>query len=83
MDGMCGEMKFDEQKSYEVCILDKLVDKIRKKMERASLKEDMYREKHGPNPTENYNYYGGWSLGYWEGMLSVCEDILDALEKMK
>lgn len=30
-----------------------------------------------PFNTENYTCHGGWSKGFWEGRLSVLEDLLD------
>lgn len=39
------------------------------------------KESHGDNPTETHNYYGGHSLGYWEGKLSAYQNILDEIEE--
>ena len=36
-----------------------------------------------PFNNENYTCYGGWSIGYWVGRLSVLEDLLDDLYEEK
>lgn len=61
------------------------IEKIKKIIERrlhhSSENANELENKHGSNPTEKYNYYGGWSLGYWKGRVSLLEELLDELEE--
>ena len=36
-----------------------------------------------PFNEENYTLHGGWSKGYWDGRLSILEDLLDDLYEEK
>lgn len=57
------------------------IKKIKRKIDFFNKKIEEIKLKHGDNPTENYNYYGGYSLGYWEGKLSTYEDLLDSIDE--
>lgn len=41
------------------------------------------KESHGESPNETHNYFGGHSLGYWEGKLSAYQNILDEIEEIE
>jgi hypothetical protein len=43
----------------------------------------MIKEKHGDNPNQRFNYFGGQELGYWEGMLGAYQNVLDEIESME
>jgi hypothetical protein len=50
------------------------------KIKRCKLKITELESKHVGNETSIYNYHAGWQLGYYQGMLTVLEDLLDEEE---
>lgn len=58
-------------------------EQLERKIKRVSEKIKYLKDKHGPNPSQNYTYHGGWDLGYFEGQLSVLEDLLLMEEEKK
>ncbi|MCA1064703.1 hypothetical protein QTG56_24135 (plasmid) [Rossellomorea sp. AcN35-11] len=55
---------------------------LEKKINRVKRKIEMYKKEHGEHPSLTHTYHAGWSLGYWEGKLSLLEDRLDELEEL-
>ena len=58
-----------------------IIDYIESRISHAEKRVVIYKEGHGENPEQTYNYFGGHHLGYWEGKLSTLKDILDSIEK--
>ena len=57
------------------------MEHIKRKIGRMQERVDMMKKEHGKNPTEKFNYYGGWELGYFEGLISALTDELIDLPK--
>jgi hypothetical protein len=55
-------------------------EKLERKINRIKLKIDSLKKEHGDTPSLTHTYHGGWSLGYWEGRVSVLEELLDEVE---
>lgn len=60
--------------------VSKVKKSIERKIKRAEKQIEFLKESHGDNPNQTHTYWGGWSLGYWEGRLTTLEDILDSFE---
>lgn len=56
---------------------------LNKRIAKANKRVDMFKESHGDNPNQTHTYFGGWSLGYWEGLSSAYERILDEIEEVE
>ena len=55
-------------------------DYLSKRILHADSRVKIFKEKYGNNPSEKYTFYGGHTLGYWEGTLSTYQNILDEIE---
>ncbi|KEK22507.1 hypothetical protein BAGA_19095 [Bacillus gaemokensis] len=53
---------------------------LSKRIRHARNRAIAIKETHGDNPNETHNYFGGHTLGYWEGKLSAYQSILDEIE---
>ena len=60
-----------------------LKEDIKRRLERAEKKVKYIKEKHGDNPSKDFNYWGGRELGHWEGVVSTYDYILGKLEEDK
>lgn len=69
-------------KKMTVLPKEAMVYKIQRKVLHCQKRADELKEHHGDNPSKDFNYYGGYDLGYWKGRLSALEDILDEIEIM-
>ncbi|MHC2451265.1 hypothetical protein ACUXP3_001866 [Bacillus altitudinis] len=49
---------------------------IKRKYERVINKIEKIKEQHGDKPGQTHTYHGGWNLGFWEGRLSVLDELL-------
>ncbi|WP_259345495.1 hypothetical protein [Priestia aryabhattai] len=49
----------------------------------AKKRASLLKESHGKTPNETHNYFGGQSLGYWEGRLSAYSNVLDEIEELE
>lgn len=56
------------------------VRKIKRKISRIQENISTMEKEHGKHPNERFNYYGGWSMGYYKGELYVYEQILDDIQ---
>jgi hypothetical protein len=56
---------------------------LARRMNHAEMRINLIHEKHGKNPSKTHTYWGGQTLGYWQGKLSAYELVLDELEEMK
>lgn len=63
--------------------MENLKEYINGRISHANKRVKQFRDSHGDNPNETHTYHGGWSLGYWEGLLSAYEKILDEIEDRK
>lgn len=54
--------------------------KIKRKISRMQEIISIMEKKHGKYPSRDFNYYGGWSMGYYKGVLYVYEQILDEIQ---
>ncbi|MCY9593990.1 hypothetical protein [Paenibacillus chitinolyticus] len=55
-------------------------DFLAKRITYAKRRAFTYKNEHGENPEQTHNYFGGYSLGYWEGKVAAYQYILDELE---
>jgi hypothetical protein len=53
------------------------IKKLKHRIERLQGFIDAMSKLHKGKETSYYNYFAGWDLGYYEGQLSVLEDLLD------
>ena len=51
------------------------------RIKRTEKQVESIKDKHGDNPGKTHTYYGGWDLGYYEGMLTAYHNILDKLDE--
>ena len=58
-----------------------LYDKLNKALCRNQSKAEYYNSKY-EGKEEQHTFHGGWNLGYWEGRVSVLEEVLDLLEDL-
>ena len=56
-------------------------EKLQRKINRIQKKVDNIMLQHGDTPSLTHTYYGGQKLGYWQGRLSVLEELLDDTEE--
>lgn len=63
--------------------MENLKNHIEARLKHANNRVDALREEHGDHPDTTHTYHGGWSLGYWQGKLTVYENILDELEALE
>ena len=57
-----------------------MIKKIERSIKHAKTRIEALKKSHGDNPGKTHTYHGGWDLGYWEGRLSVLEDMRDEIE---
>jgi hypothetical protein len=63
--------------------MNDLKEYLKRRISRMSKRVESVKEKYGDNPTETYNFYGGQTLGHWQGMLSAYENVLDEIEELE
>lgn len=54
-------------------------NKIEKMLYRNTKKSDYYEQRYSGKEAD-HTFHGGWNLGYWEGRVSVLEEVLDILQ---
>ena len=54
-------------------------DYLLRKLDHAKKRLDELEISHGKNPPEGLTYYDGQNFGYWQGITSTYENILDEL----
>lgn len=59
--------------------MSELYNKVEKALQRNERKAGRYSSQY-EGKEEQHTFHGGWNLGYWEGRVSVLEEILDMLE---
>lgn len=59
------------------------VRKLKRKLQRLKAQMEKLEAEHDGKQATGYNYYGGFSLGYLVGKVSLLEDILDEIEEFK
>lgn len=64
-----GVIRVEELKGY-----------LKRRIKHAQKRVNMIEEKHGSNPSKDYNYHGGMDLGMWKGLLTGYENTLDEIE---
>jgi hypothetical protein len=52
-----------------------------KRISHANNRFNITKELHGDNPNEKYTYFGGQTLGYWQGMVTAYQNVLDEVSK--
>ncbi|MEI2280749.1 hypothetical protein [Paenibacillus polysaccharolyticus] len=55
-------------------------DYVTRRRDFAKTRADQCKTALGPTPNKTHNYFGGHSLGYWEGRAAALDDILGVLE---
>jgi hypothetical protein len=63
--------------------MDNLKKFLVRRMSHVEKRIERTKEIHGGNPNGNYNYYGGQTLGYWQGKLAAYELVLEEIEEME
>lgn len=64
--------------------MDKLKEHLENRLAHAEERIQTIKDIHAKNPSNTYNYFGGQTLGYWEGMAAGYDLALakiDDLEK--
>jgi hypothetical protein len=61
--------------------MTELKEFLLRRISHAEKRVNELKAKHGSNPNETHTYYGGWDLGYWQGMLAAYHNVLDELEE--
>lgn len=56
---------------------------LSRRIKHAQKRVDCIKESHGDEPNKTHTYHGGWSLGYWVGMLTAYQNVLDKEEDTK
>lgn len=76
-----------DQLSRETRVLEELeadVERLRKQVQRrathAKKRAEQIAEQHGDSPNQTHNYFGGQTLGYWQGRYSALADVLDEVD---
>lgn len=54
-----------------------MIKKLERKLKRLQSRLESYDL---DKPSERYNYFGGWSVGYIQGQISMLEDLLDDIQ---
>lgn len=52
-------------------------EKLEKRIKRIESKIQQLKDYHGDKPSLNFTYHAGWDLGYYQGILSVLEELID------
>lgn len=60
-----------------------LQDKYNRRLNRIKKIVSNMQKEHGNKPYEKFTYYGGWSMGYYKGLLYAYEEILDDIRDCK
>jgi hypothetical protein len=60
--------------------MDELREFVLRRIKHAEKRVTLLKEREGEKPSENLTYWGGQSLGYWQGKLSAYETILDEID---
>lgn len=60
--------------------LNYLKEYIKRRIEHAESRFNSLKERHGDNTMVSHTYGDGQSLGYWQGMISAYDNILDIIE---
>jgi len=58
-------------------------DYLTKRISHAESRVKIFKEKYGDDPSEKFTFYGGHTLGYWEGTLSTYQNVLDEIELLE
>ena len=54
----------------------------KRRLKRLNEQLTILKERHGHNPNDNFTYWGGGELGYYEAKQSVYEDIIDDINSI-
>jgi hypothetical protein len=65
----------------ELSNVSKIIIYLSKRISHAQKRVNSTKKNQGDKPNETYNYFGGQSLGYWEGKLFSYTHILDLVEE--
>ncbi|WP_427050439.1 hypothetical protein [Paenibacillus sp. TC-CSREp1] len=57
-------------------------DYVTRRREFASRRAEQVKAAHGITPNQTHNYFGGHSLGYWEGRVAALDDVLYEIEQI-
>lgn len=69
-----------EKNAPAVAELEKQLRRYTRKLARAKERAFDYKEKPGEMPVSDYyTYFGGWSIGYYDSMISTLEDVVEDL----
>lgn len=60
-----------------------LQNKYNRRLNRIQEIVSNMEKEHGKKPNEKCTYYGGWSMGYYKGLLYAYEEILDDIRDCK
>lgn len=63
--------------------MNELKGYLTKRLSHAKKRLQKTKEIHGENPSGNYTYYGGQTLGYWQGKVSAYELALDVIDEVE
>lgn len=58
-------------------------DFIKKRIDHVQEHIQNLKYSNSKRSSESKTFHGGWSLGYWEGKLSIYEDLLKEIEGEK
>lgn len=54
----------------------------KRRLKRLNEQLTILKEIHGPNPNDNFTYWGGREIGLFEAKVSVYEDIIDDINSV-
>ena len=54
---------------------------IKRKAKFAKERRDELKEKHGDTPNQKYTYYGGWDMGFADGVYNTLDDLIKLAEE--
>lgn len=60
--------------------MEELKKFLRKRVEHASKRLTETIDSQGDTPSKTHTFYGGETLGYWKGVKSAYENIIDKIE---
>jgi len=58
-------------------------DYLKRRIKYAKKRLEEIKERHGNDPNNKFNYYGGEDIGYWKGLLAGYENVLDKINELE